>query len=66
MVRRGYETPVANRRLIFTAEQRSLFRARTIGFIDGIGLDRPLSFVLEEVYLQGFRDAVQTLEEKIK
>ena len=59
-----FDTPRANRRLRFNAEHRALLRARTIGFLDGIGLDRPLSFVLEEVYLQGMRDAVQTMEER--
>ncbi len=59
---RGLDTPRANKRLKFSAEQRGLLRRRTIGFLDGIGLDRPLSFVLEEVYLQGMRDAVQTME----
>lgn len=59
---RGVETPRANKKLQLTAEQRAFLRRRTIGFIDGIGLDRPLSFVLEEVYLQGIRDALQTLE----
>jgi hypothetical protein len=60
---RHFDAPRANKRLKLSTEQRGLLRRRTIGFLDGVGLDRPLSFVLEEVYLQGMRDAAQTMEE---
>ena len=37
-------------------------RRRTIPFLDVIGLDRPLPSLLQEVYLQGLRDAAQVME----
>ena len=47
-----------------TPEMREFLRRRTLPFIEtSMGLDRPLSFILEEVYMQGMRDAVQTIEE---
>jgi hypothetical protein len=36
-------------------------RRRTMPFLDGNGMDRPLSTVLQEAYLQGIRDAVDIL-----
>lgn len=42
-------------------EMRDLIRRRTIPFLDSFGMDRPLSKILEEVYLQGIKDAVQGL-----
>lgn len=58
-----FDTPSLPRvPLHMTPEQRDLLRRRTVPFLDSIGVDRPLSFILEEVYLQGMRDAVQTME----
>lgn len=54
---------LSDSRDIPTREQREIIRARSLPFLDSVGLDRPISFVLEEVYLQGFRDAVQAMEE---
>jgi hypothetical protein len=45
-----------------TPEFRDFLRRRTMPFLDSVGLDRPISFVLEEVYLQGLRDATKTME----
>lgn len=59
---RGMERPVAKNRIEITAEMRVFLRRRTLPFLDNIGIDKPISFVLEEVYLQGMRDAVQTME----
>jgi hypothetical protein len=50
------------RNLKLTPELRAFLRRRTAPFLDSVGLDRPLTFLLEEVYLQGMRDAVQTME----
>lgn len=47
--------------LHLSPEFRDLIRRRTIPFLDSAGLDRPLSFVLEEVYLQGLRDAADAM-----
>jgi hypothetical protein len=54
----------ANNRLKLTPDLQDFLRRRTTPFFDANGLSRPISFVLEEVYLQGMRDAVQTMEEK--
>lgn len=43
-------------------EWRDLLRRRTLPFMNHGGLQRPLAFVLEEVYLQGMRDALQAVE----
>ena len=41
-------------------EWRDLIRRRTQPFLDSVGLNsRSLSFVLEEVYMQGLKDAAQ-------
>jgi len=59
------EHAVANRKIKMTAEMRDFLRRRTMPFLDANGLTtRPLNFVLEEVYLQGMRDAVQAMEER--
>lgn len=54
---KDYKIPV-------TPEFRDLIRRRTLPFLDSIGLDRPISFVLEEVYVQGIKDALQAMEER--
>ena len=60
---RHFETPVMRKPVEMTPEMRDFLRRRTMPFLNDMGLTRPLSFVLEEVYLQGMRDAVQTMEE---
>lgn len=61
---RRYDTPgISKRQIKMTPEMRDFLRRRTMPFLNDTGIDRPLSFVLEEVYLQGMRDAVQTMEE---
>jgi hypothetical protein len=50
------------RNLKLTPDLRAFLRRRTAPFLDSVGLGRPLTFLLEEVYLQGMRDAVQTME----
>jgi len=47
-----------------TNGQRDFLRRRTRPFLDSVGVERSLTFLLEEVYLQGMRDAVQTIEER--
>lgn len=47
-----------------TPEMRDFLRRRTMPFLDNIGLTRSLSFVLEEVYLQGLRDATEAMEKR--
>lgn len=61
---RRYDTPsISKRQIKMTPEMHDFLRRRTMPFLNDTGIDRPLSFVLEEVYLQGMRDAVQTMEE---
>lgn len=48
--------------LVVPREMRELIRRRVLPFLDSVGIDRPISFVLEEVYLQGMRDALQAIE----
>lgn len=60
-----FETPsISRRQLPLTSELRDFLRRRTMPFMDQIGVERPLAFVLEEVYLQGMRDAVQAMTER--
>ena len=61
---RKWEAARANPDIRLTADMRALVRRRTMPFLDMIGIDRPLSFVLEEVYLQGMRDAAQAITER--
>lgn len=57
-----FDTASMNRSLQMTPEMRGLLKRRTMPFLDQFGLEtRPISFVLEEVYLQGMRDAMQAL-----
>lgn len=61
---RRFDTPSLPKKPVeMTPEMRDFLRRRTLPFLNDMGLTRPLSFVLEEVYLQGMRDAVQTMEE---
>lgn len=61
---RRFETPsISKRQLAMTPGMRDFLRRRTMPFLNDTGIDRPLSFVLEEVYLQGMKDALQTMEE---
>ena len=60
---RRFDKPgISKRQIKLTPEVRDFLRRRTMPFLNDTGIDRPLSFVLEEVYLQGMRDAVQTME----
>ncbi len=60
-----FETPTISkkRQVPLSPELKDFLRRRTMPFMNYIGVERPLSFVLEEVYLQGMRDAVQALTE---
>lgn len=61
---RRFETPgISKKQLPLTPELRDFLRRRTMPFLNDMGADRPISLLLEEVYLQGMRDAVQTMEE---
>ena len=55
--------PKANDRLQLTPGQKQFIQSRTTPFIDSVGTNRPLIVLLEEAYLQGLRDAVQTMGE---
>lgn len=49
--------------LIISPELRDLISRRTRPFLDHVGLhNRSISFLLEEAYLQGLRDAAQTMK----
>ena len=48
--------------LKITEEMRSLISRRTRPFLDSVGIDRPLTMLLQEVYLQGITDAVDAME----
>jgi hypothetical protein len=52
-----------HRELRFTPEQWDFLRRRTRPFLDSIGIERSLPFLLEEAYLQGMKDAMQVVEE---
>lgn len=59
-----YETPgIAKRQLSMTPDMKDFLRRRTMPFLNDMGADRPLSLLLEEVYLQGMKDAVQAMTE---
>lgn len=59
-----YETPgIAKRQLPMTPDMKDFLRRRTMPFLNDMGADRPLSLLLEEVYLQGMKDAVQAMTE---
>ena len=47
--------------LKLSAQQRDLLRRRTMPFLDTVGIDHPLPFLLEEAYLQGMRDTIQAM-----
>ena len=50
--------------LRLSPEQADMVRRRTQPFLEWDGLStRPLSVLLQEAYLQGFKDAVQCYEE---
>jgi hypothetical protein len=48
-----------------TRGQRDLARRRSLPFLDSVGVDRPISLVLEEVYLQGIKDAVEAMKARV-
>lgn len=43
-----------------------LARRRTEPFLDHVGLNRPIAFLLQEAYLQGIRDAVEAGEREAR
>lgn len=55
----GYTARAGN--LKFNQDMVDFLRRRTTPFLDSNGLDRPISQVLQEVYLQGIRDAVDVM-----
>lgn len=49
----------------FTAEMLDLIRRRTEPFLDNIGLQTtPLAHIVQEVYLQGLKDAIDALNHR--
>jgi hypothetical protein len=52
-----------HKELKLTPEMREMLRRRTMPFLDSVGLDKPVSFLLQETYLQGMRDIIQAMEE---
>jgi len=59
-----YETPgISKRQLPMTPDMKDFLRRRTMPVLNDMGADRPLSLLLEEVYLQGMKDAVQAMTE---
>lgn len=50
--------------LVLTEGMRDLLRRRTRPFLDGPGVDRPITMLLQEVYLQGITDAVDAMEHR--
>lgn len=60
-MRTAIEHPRVRNDLKLTPEMRDLLRRRTSPFLDSVGIERPLPFLLEEAYLQGMRDAVQAM-----
>lgn len=63
-MRTAVEHPRARDSFKLTPEMRDFLRRRTFPFLDSVGVERPLPFLLEEAYLQGVRDAVQAMTEK--
>lgn len=58
-----YETPsLPKRPLPMTPEMKDFLQRRTMPFLNQAGMAQPLSHLLEEVYLQGMRDAVQAMK----
>jgi hypothetical protein len=45
----------------FSPEFLSFLHRRTEPFLDRVGLDRPISLLLQEAYLQGIKDAVEVM-----
>ncbi len=45
-------------------EMRSLIERRTRPFLDSVGIERPIAWLLQEAYLQGLRDAVEAMDSK--
>lgn len=50
--------------LKLSGEYLSVVQRRTLPFLDSIGLQKPLAHLLCEAYLQGVKDAVETMEHK--
>ena len=62
--RTGPREGVASLGFRLAPEHRDFLRRRTAPFLDNVGLDRPLSSLLQEAYLQGIKDAMQVLQEE--
>lgn len=45
----------------YTPEQREFLSRRTRPFLDAVGINRPITVLLQEAYLQGVRDAVDSM-----
>lgn len=55
---------VPKQQLRLSREMLSLVARRTRAFLNGSGIDRPLSILMQEAYIQGMRDAVDAMEAK--
>ena len=53
-----------DKNLILPDAMRDLMRRRTSPFLDGVGLDRPITMLLQEAYLQGLTDAIDAMEHR--
>lgn len=60
-MKRSLEVPRLGRPVEISPEMRDFLKRRTLPFLDSVGVDRPLSFLLAEIYLQGMKDAVEVL-----
>ena len=69
--RRGTKVGAGNKYHVYAGDRSRVSREmadladrRTRPFIDHSGIDRPLSTLMQEAYLQGIKDAVQAMSEK--
>jgi hypothetical protein len=61
---KGKYTASLNSDLRLTPEQASLVIDRTAPFLDRFGMDRPITLLLQEAYMQGMRDTLEALGAK--
>ncbi len=59
-----YIASYSDESLKLSAEMRSLIERRTRPFLAHTGIDRPISVLMQEAYLQGMRDAVDAMKTK--
>ena len=45
----------------FSPEFMNFLHRRTEPFLDKVGLDKPITHLLQEAYLQGIKDAVEVM-----